>query len=242
MHLLYLDDAGSVQNAADDYIVLAGVSAFERRPYYLCQELDRIAEKVWPDSPSTIEFRGVDMISGRKHWRGVNKRVREQALKDALSVIAGRRGDVRVWGAAVNKATIAPEDPMEYAFEQLCNRFDRMLLRMHRAGKTERGLIILDKTTYETSLQGLTTEFRIDGHRWGRIANMADVPLFVDSMATRMIQYADMIAWSIRRRYERGESTYFDIIRSAFDSEGGVIHGLVHYKPTGAQCDCPVCQ
>lgn len=241
MHLLYLDDAGSVTNASDAYIVLAGVSAYERRPYYLCQELDRIAERVWPDSPATIEFRGVDMLSGRKHWRGVDKVVREKALKDALSIVGRRRQNVRVWGAAIHKASIAPEDPMEYAFEQLCNRFDRMLLRLHRTGDTQRGLIILDKSTYETSLQGLTKEFRIDGHRWGRISNMADVPLFVDSMATRMTQLADMVAFSIRRRYERGDSTYFDVIKNAFDAEGGVMHGLVHYKPKGALCDCPVC-
>lgn len=241
MHLLYLDDSGSVKNASDAYLVLAGISASERRPYYLCQELDRIAEKVWPNSPETIEFRGVDMISGRKHWRGIDKIVREQTLKDALTIIAVRRGDVRVWGAAIHKGAISPEDPVEYAFEQLCNRFDRMLLRMHRQGQSQRGLIILDKTTYETTLQGLTKEFRLGGHRWGRIVNMAEVPLFVDSKATRMVQFADMIAFSIRRRYERGDATYFDLIKNAFDAEGGVTHGLVHYKPKNENCDCPVC-
>lgn len=240
MHLLYLDDSGSVVNASDKYVVLAGVSAFERKPYFLCQQLDRIAENVWPDSPTTIEFRGVDMVSGRKHWRGVSKAVREQTLKDALALLLVG-GHVRLWGAAIHKASISPEDPMEFGFEQLCNRFDRMLLRMHRRGETQRGLIILDKTTYETSLQGLTQEFRVGGHRWGRISNMADVPMFVDSMATRMIQYADLVAYSVRKKYENGDPTYFDIIKGSFDSEGGVIHGLVHYKPREEACDCPAC-
>jgi hypothetical protein len=241
VHLLYLDDSGSVKNASDTYLVLAGISAFERRPYYLCQELDRLAEKVWPDSPTTIEFRGVDIMSGRKHWRGVDKAKRPQILKDALSIVGQRRRDICIWGAAIHKATVSPEDPVEYAFEQLCNRFDRMLLRLHRQGRTERGLIILDKSTYETSLQVLTSEFRVGGHRWGRISNMADVPLFVDSRATRMVQFADMVAFAIRRKYERADSTYFDVIKNAFDSEGGVIHGLVHYKPREQECDCPVC-
>ena len=99
MHLLYLDDSGSSKIAADTYVVLAGVSVFERRPHYLSLELERIAEKVWPDAPSSIELRGVDIMSGRRHWRGVDKAVRVQALKDALGLIAHRRGsEQRLWG------------------------------------------------------------------------------------------------------------------------------------------------
>lgn len=96
VHLLYLDDSGSTKNAADHYVVLAGVSAFERRPYYISRELDRIAARVWPESPDTIEFKGVDMMSGRKHWRGLEKPVREQALKEALMFIANQSAEVRL--------------------------------------------------------------------------------------------------------------------------------------------------
>ena len=130
---------------------------------------------------------------------------------------------------------------MEFAFEQLCNRFDRFLLRLHRLGDSQRGLVVLDKTTYETSLQGLSREFRKGGHRWGKLSNHAEVPLFVDSTATRMIQYADMIAFAVRRLYERHDSTFFDIIKASFDSEGGVLHGLVHYRNRVIPCSCPAC-
>lgn len=181
-------------------------------------------------------------MSGRKHWRGIDRRAREQALKDALRLAADRRGaEVRLRGAAINKAMVSPEDPMEYAFEQLCNRFDRFLLRLHRQGNTQRGLIVLDKSTYETSLQGLSREFGKDGHRWGKLANLAEVPLFVDSAATRMVQYADLIAFAVRRRYERHDPTFFDIIKESFDSEGGLVHGLVHYRNRVVPCSCPVC-
>lgn len=50
---------------------------------------------------------------------------------------------------------------------------------------TQRGVIILDKSSYETSLQGLSREFRLDGHRWGQLHNIAETPLFVDSRATQ---------------------------------------------------------
>lgn len=111
-----------------------------------------------------------------------------------------------MFGAAIHKASVSPNEPMEYAFEQVCNRFDKFLGR-HLSGETQRGLIILDETTYETSLH-----FRVDGHRWGKFYDLADVPFFVNSKATRLIQYADLIAYALRRYYEEGDSNYFDII------------------------------
>jgi hypothetical protein len=241
MYLLYLDDSGSVGNASDKHIILAGLSVNEKTPHWLSQSLDKIAEQVWPDNPQALEFRGADIRSGKKHWRGQGREVRERAYTDALNVIA-RSTKVRLFGAAIHKAAISPDDPMEYAFEQLANRFDRMLGRHYKAtNDPQRGLIVLDKSSYETSLQRLALDFRVTGHRWGQLHNLADVPLFVDSTATRMIQYADMIAYAMRRHFEHGESKYLDSIAQRFDAEGGVVHGLVHYTPPGSGCTCRAC-
>nr|WP_280513906.1 DUF3800 domain-containing protein [Salinarimonas ramus] len=156
--------------------------------------------------------------------------------------VLGRSGRVRLFGAVIHKRAVSPEDPMELAFEQLCNRFDRLLGRMHRAGDTQRGMIILDETSYETSLQALARDFRLMGHRWGQLRNLCDVPLFVNSQATRMIQYADMIAYALRRYYDKGDSSLFDLVAHRFDAEGGVLHGLVHYTPSGEECHCFTCR
>lgn len=245
MHLLYLDDSGSVKNAADKHIILAGLSVFERVPYWLSKSLDVIAGRVWPEDPNAIEFRGADIFSGKKHWRGVGKDDRLKAYEDALRVLANSTR-VTLFGAVIHKAAVSPEDPMEFAFEQTANRFDRMLGRLHRANrdpdKQQRGLIILDESTYETSLQSLATEFRAVGHRWGNLRYLAEVPLFVNSKATRMIQYADLVAYALRRYHENGDSKYIDIIRGRFDSEGGIVHGHTHRTPTGQNCNCFSCR
>lgn len=151
MHLLYLDDSGSVRNASDKHIILAGVAVFERLPHWLGRGLDVLAKEVWPADPNHLEFRGVDMFAGRKQWRalrdtrvGIYKRALEQLVQST---------HVRLFGAAIHKVAWSPEDPMEFAFEQIINRFDRMLGRLHKAGNTQRGLIVLDKSSYETSLQ-----------------------------------------------------------------------------------------
>ncbi len=241
MHLLYLDDSGSVKNASDSHIVLAGVSVFERQPHWFSGRLDEIAARLRPDAPQEIEFRGTDIRGGKKAWRRIPKNERIEIYREALGIIAASRS-ATVFGAAIHKAAISPDDPMEYAFEQICNRFDRYLGRLHKSGDTQRGLIILDKSSDETALQGLARDFRREGHRWGQLYNLADVPLFVDSKATRMIQFADLIAHAIRRYYENGDASFFDVFSTSFDAVGGVTHGLVHYTPSGSECNCLACR
>ncbi len=89
-------------------------------------------------------------------------------------------------------------------------------------------MIILDKTTRETSLQKLSREFRKSGTRWGSLKNIADTPFFVDSRASRLIQVADHVAYAVFRRYNAGDAQYMDIIAHRFDEADGVIHGLSH--------------
>ena len=41
-------------------------------------------------------------------------------------------------GVAVNKAHVAPQDPVEYAFEEICNQFNLFLRRSNnREGQSE---------------------------------------------------------------------------------------------------------
>ena len=96
---------------------------------------------------------------------------------------------------------------METAFEDLSQRFDFFLSRRKAAGDPQRGMIILDKTTRETSLQKLSREFRKVGTQWGVLRNIADTPFFVDSRAFRLVQVADHVAYSVFRRYNSGRTT-----------------------------------
>jgi Protein of unknown function (DUF3800) len=64
---------------------------------------------------------------------------------------------------------------------------------------------------------------------------------FIDSKASRLIQLADLIAFSMWRKYEYQDGRFFDPIIGRFDADGGVIHGLVHCKVKGRECYCPAC-
>ena len=241
MHLLYLDDAGSVGNPNDKHFILAGIAVFERQAHWLDAELEKLAASLGYSNPANIEFHGSQILSGRGLWRREPTVERRSIIRRGLETARALLGDWRLFGAVVDKRERSPEDPIEYAFEQLCNRFDRFLQRLHHQGDSQRGLIVLDKSTRETRLQSLAAEFKTAGHRWGVTRNLADVPFFVDSKATRLIQYADLVSYALWRKFEKQDDEFFDAVSDAFDREGSVVHGLHHYKNRSEFCDCPGC-
>lgn len=243
MYLLYVDDAGSVGNHEERHFVLGGVALFERQISHLESALNAVADETGLADPETLEFHGNEIHGGSKRWRALRGADRRsailcRALHDGAQALRGRWA---LFGVVVNKAAIAPRDPVEYAFEQLSSRFDQFLARQRMERGAERGLMILDRSTRETRLQDLATSFRREGHTWGRVRNIVDVPFFVDSRATRAIQYADLVTYALWRRFEKDDTTYFDVIRERFDTHGGVVHGLLHERYADMNCDCPYC-
>ena len=243
MFLLYLDDAGSVASKDQRHFVLSGVCLFERQVHFLAQELDNLAGEIYPDEPERLEFHGSHMLPGKGFWRSIkDKNDRRNYIKRALASAQTLKGQWALFGVVVEKAAVAGEDPIEYAFEQIISRFDTFLKRQHRKGNTHRGLIILDKSTQETRLQTLARDFRRNGSRWGSIANLADVPMFVDSAATRAVQYADLVSYALWQKFEKSDDDFFGVIDQLFDEEGGVVHGLLHKALTTEGCICPYCR
>ena len=248
MHILYIDGSGSIGNPDEDHFILAGVSVFERGIYHLIKEVDNIVKSWNIGDPDLIEIHGSPMFQGKKGtvWSSFPTNVRLKMMQEALGALHSAAPAARAFGIAVHKAARAPDDPVEYAFEEICNRFNMYLNRRwlrggKRAEDRQRGLIVMDESSYEESLQHLARGFRVTGTRWGELKNLAEVPLFVDSRASRIVQIADLIAFAIWRRYEFQDARLFDPIITAFDAEGGVIHGLVHHRPHELKCYCPAC-
>ena len=48
MYLLYLDESGVPEADDPEYFILGGLAVFERRTYWLSQQLDRIQEEHFP--------------------------------------------------------------------------------------------------------------------------------------------------------------------------------------------------
>ena len=242
MHLLYLDDAGSANNPDEDYLVLGGVSVFEAQAHWVTQELDRLAESIYPSDPHSVEFHASEVFARRKPpWRGMSPEEARGVIKAVLGVLCKSYETARAFACAVHKASFPGRDPMELAFEDLCSRFDRYLGRLSDAGNRQRGLLILDESAHETTLQKMAREFRTLGTQWGVLRNLADTPLFVDSRASRAVQLADHVAYAVFRRYNAHDAQYFDLVASKFDSDEGVLHGLSHKQTVDRNCMCIAC-
>lgn len=242
MYILYLDDAGSVGNHEERHFVLGGIALFERHVEHLERALDESARDTGLVDPDRLEFHGTEILSGSKRWRAIRgKEKRASVLTGALANSSRLRGRWALFGAVIEKAAVGPRDPVEFAFAQVLSRFDQFLSRQRTDNQAQRGPVILDRSTRETRLQELATTFRHDGHPWGRLRNIVDVPFFVDSRATRAIQYADLVTYAMWRRFERDDPRFFDVIRHRFDRVGGVVHGLFHERYADPGCDCPYC-
>jgi len=243
MYILYLDDAGSTRNPQENHLVLGGISVFERHTYYFTQQLDALAATIDPVNPKGVEFHASEIFSGRTvPWNKYPKKEdRINIIKNVLNIVRNSYKQNVAFACIVHKASYPGRDPMEMAFEELCSRFNLHLNRRHTTHHdSHKGIIVLDECSSETSLQRLTADFRSLGTRWGVIRDLAEVPLFANSKASRLIQIADHIAYAVFRRYEAGDTSYLDIILPKFDSDGGIIHGLAH-KTVINGCMCPAC-
>lgn len=226
MHLLYVDESGSPADPNQNFFILSGLSIFERKTHWVEQQLNEIASRFSPEDPYAIELHGSPMRSGKSEWRAFPFVERSQAIIDCLQIIARSKGQIRLFASVVERGAVGGEDPVRSCFEQIASRFDMYLGRLHARGDTQRGVAVFDKSTTERSIQNLARDFKINGHAWGRTRNFAEVPLFLDSQASRLIQLADLVAYAIFRHYEAGDSQYFNIIQSSFDTDAGVRHGL----------------
>ncbi len=226
MHLLYVDESGSLTDPSQKFFILSGVSIFERKTHWIEHQMNEIAKRFSPEDHYAIEFHGSPMRSGKSEWRQFLMTDRIQAIKDCLQVIPDSKGKIRLFAAVSERGAGNGEDPIKSCFEQLASRFDMYLRRLHHGGNTQRGIAVFDKSTTEKSIQNMARTFKHDGHSFGKLTNFAEVPLFLDSKASRMIQLADLVAFAIYRKYQAADPQYFDIIRNCFDSVGGTVHGL----------------
>lgn len=242
MHILYIDDSGDVGNPSEQNFVLGGIAVFERGIFHQITAADNCVAGFNLGDQADIELHGSPMYNGRGGvWSSVHRPKREQMIKDALATVRSA-ASVRMFAAVVDKGAVSPEDPIQLAFEELCNRFNLFLERINNRNPREshRGLIVMDESRHERPLQALARHFRVNGGRWGRFRNLAEVPLFVDSKASRLIQLADLVAYATWRKYEHSDGRFFDPLIPRFDSDGGIIHGLVHRRGS-RECFCPAC-
>lgn len=163
---------------------------------------------------------------------------RHACLKALATELATWNG-IRVFADAISKAdfqTGALPTPYEMAFEQVLTRYQKYLAHVRGTG-----IVVHDNnSTAAPRLHQLCRKFHNAGTFYGRIPNIVETPLFVDSSLTAMIQMADLCSFFLRRLLEKNETKIWDIIEPCVDEFHGDKVGVRHY--TGRRpCSCRIC-
>jgi len=269
VYLLFVDESGT--HGGSPVFVLGGAAIHEDDAQRLQGHLDQLVIKHLERVPPNLdeyELHAGEMRNAKKPsgavpvssrssiWAGVPRHTRLALLAEAYELIANyepvdARVPVVLFGVVVDAKFHTTERQVErerFAYEVLLNKFDMMLknARVER-DRPNRGLVIHDRrVVIERDIQGWTAEWRAAAGNIGQLRNLADVPLFADSRATRLLQVADLVSYALFRRYSPGvaDYSYFERIWPGFHTENGVIHGCVHYSPSYGQgsCSCESCQ
>lgn len=229
MYVLYLDESGDENNAANRHFVLAGVAAFERQIPYLSESLDAIQSKHFPGL-EPVPFHASPMRKGKDFWRKVPEATRLQMVAEVGDVLANSdmRGVV-LFGVAIRKsAQCYGEAAVQLAVEEICGRFNLFLARRHREHDTQRGLVVFAEGRFDQRARTWVRTFRRKGTRIGSIRNFAeDLPYSASASDSRMLQLADHVAHAIFLHFEQNDDSLLSRIENKFDQEGGRMHGLV---------------
>jgi hypothetical protein len=247
MLLLYLDESGSFDKDRE-HSVLGGVAIH-------VADIDDFRDQVekiicgWIDEHNRhLELHATAMRTGSKVWRKIPQDTRHgllRALLELLGSFQSRTGHGFALFAVVRKPRSIPGvDPLERSLEELLFRFRSMLDRLSGSGEPQFGVVVADEAKHEQVVQPLVVRWRDTGtrRRWmGRLDRIVEVPLFVDSKTTRLLQMADIVAHSVYQFYENQDGSWIGPMLPAFDTDEGVMHGLVHLCDTYRRCACPAC-
>lgn len=247
MYLAYLDESTSEDG---DYFVVGGLAVHEQEAQGLAQSVDRIADAL-PDPVAGVEIHASPIRGGRAVWRNVPFGRRMDLFHQIADLLSGDRGlhiqrPPVLFATAIHCPSFPHLDPYERAYEEFFGRCNGFLGRLTSAGDPHRCVAISDKSRMEERLQRLMSAWRTtgatSGARIGPMRAYAEVPLFVDSATSRLVQLADFVAYWVFRAYERNDSSMLDILLPAFDQSDGVRHGLVHLTEGYRDCSCPACR
>jgi len=243
LHILYLDESGDPYGwHRYTHFVLGGVAVHEGQVTRLAKALDGIQAQYFPKISIPINFHAEHIRVGRGLFSKLHPNVREMILSDIYDLInLARSPNLVAFATAIHITAVkSPSQVLRDALEDLTERFNTFLLRQHKAGRTSKGLLIIDQA-HQERYRELLREFQIAGTKHGYLGNVIDIPYFAGAQDTRMLQLADHCAYATFRYYEYNDLSQFKKVLPRFDKRGPDLPpaGLKHI--TKEACNCAAC-
>lgn len=267
MYLLFVDESGT--HPGPHPFVLGGVAVHENDAARLQKALDEVVIEGLGRIPPNLdeyEVHASELRNAKKPkagstqqpsiWANVSRGVRLDILKSAYERLAEFESEnpalpIALFSVAVERDFRPEWSPLQrerWAYEVLLGKFDVMLKHIRvQQQLPNRGLVIHDRRVVaERDIQSWVASWRETAERIGQLRNLADVPLFGDSRATRLLQAADIVSYASFRLYnqERPDGRHFEQVWSKFHTKDGVVHGAVHFTPLYGEgsCTCRPCE
>ena len=246
MYLLYLDESGT---SANDHFVIGGLAVHEQDVIPMSEAVDRLMARQ-PIPMTHAEIHASPIRVGRGRWGLMGQQLRNRLTFDIVQLLTKSWSDSTrkptLFATAIHRASFPHYDLHERTYEEFFARPNGFLGRLASKGERHRCIAISDKSKLESHLQSLMSGWRTTGGTTGasipRLASYVEVPMFVDSRMSRLIQLADFVAHWVYRAYEHNDSSVLNQLINVFDSEGGTYHGLVHLTAQHRTCDCVACR
>lgn len=262
LYLLFVDESGT--HGGSHAFVLGGMAIHEADAAQMQTELDRLVIRHLGSVPVNLEdyeLHATEMRNAKKPkagakgtqkisvWANEDRSLRTKLLREAYELVANFQPSdaskpITFFGVVLDAGFHSSWTALQreqFAYEVLLNKFD-----MTMKGGSDKGLVIHDRRVIaERDIQTWTSEWRTAAGSIGQLKNLADVPLFADSRASRLLQVADLVAYALYRRYEPGrmDTDAFQVLWSSFDEGSRELHGCVHYTPSYGSgcCLCEPC-
>lgn len=265
MYLLFLDESGT--HGASPAFVVGGLAVPEQDAWHLQQKVESfLLRRLSPLglNGQDFELHANPLYAGAHEWAVLQERsVRSQILRAAFATLRNYSPidpslPVVCFAAAVDKEKQPNRAEREkWAYELVLKKFDDMLRRINRiTAMPQRGLVIHDqrvvnlggraRITAEQQIVSWTTDWREAAGRLGPLRHFADIPLFADSKATRLLQLADLVCWATWRQYGLNppDQRWLRTLWPLMDHSGPNVHGMIHMSRQYAlgSCQCPPCR
>ena len=243
MYFLYLDESGDFNNwKVNRNFVIAGVAIHEGQIEKYSQELEALQTEFFPTIRIMVPFHGSQIMAGKEFFSDMTTENRMELFDRLYRVIGNSQFPHLLLFGTVLDITRAesPTKDLGTVFSDVTIRFNSFLTRQFDVNKPNKGLVVIDQA-HEERYRELFSEFKKQGTLYGSIRNIVDIPYFARSKDTRMLQLADLVAYSLFRLYENRDSVFYNHIKYKFDRRDLTtqIDGLKHL--TSVPCKCETC-
>jgi hypothetical protein len=248
MYLLYADESGDLTDPGAKVFVVAAVAVHEDAVRPLAAEINRTMNKFLGQKVAEgLELHGSPMRAGAGGWRGISRKKRHGLYHDLLRKLdtwehkqakTGIKTGIECFAVAMDRNH--SQSPTETTYGELLYAFDQVLRSKRKEGFPNNGVLIADESKYERTLQAWVEVARaVEGRPKQdprRLYALAEIPFFVNSERTRLIQLADLLGHALYRGYNANDWPW---AQSALPAVSGR-ERLRHF--TGDKdCTCPAC-